>query len=126
MSVEAVCKVTDNPLPVEIDELLVQYVEPALTPRRHRCQIDSPENEYGIGVYCKPPPPEPVTLIHESRVWQPAYSILLLDLSRRAQAASDLERVRRRPLPGGRRLKMHAMMHCLYHESRSRPRAVTK
>ncbi len=51
MSVEAVCKVTDNPLPVEIDELLVQYVEPALTPRRHRCQIESPENEYGFGVY---------------------------------------------------------------------------
>ena len=51
VSVEAVCKVTDNPLPVEIDELLVQYVEPALTPRRHRCQIESPENEYGFGVY---------------------------------------------------------------------------
>ena len=57
----------------------------------------------------KPPPPEPVTLIHEMRARQPAYSVLLLDLSRRAQAASDLERVRRRPLPGGRRLKMH---HC--------------
>ena len=29
----AICKVTDNALPVEVDELLVQYVEPALTPR---------------------------------------------------------------------------------------------
>ena len=44
MSVEAVCKVTDNPLPVQIDELLVQYVEPALTPRRRRCPIESPES----------------------------------------------------------------------------------
>eukprot|EP00325_Prymnesiales_sp_UTEX-LB-985_P025869 CAMPEP_0174720916 /NCGR_PEP_ID=MMETSP1094-20130205/34861_1 /TAXON_ID=156173 /ORGANISM="Chrysochromulina brevifilum, Strain UTEX LB 985" /LENGTH=176 /DNA_ID=CAMNT_0015921501 /DNA_START=29 /DNA_END=559 /DNA_ORIENTATION=+ len=32
VAVEAVCKVTGNPLPTAIDEALVQYVEPALTP----------------------------------------------------------------------------------------------
>lgn len=32
ISVEALCKVTGNPLPVWLDEALVQYVEPALTP----------------------------------------------------------------------------------------------
>lgn len=32
VSVEAVCKITGNALPTAIDELLVQYVEPALTP----------------------------------------------------------------------------------------------
>ena len=32
VAVEAVCKVTGNPLPTPIDEALVQYVEPAMTP----------------------------------------------------------------------------------------------
>ena len=32
VAVEAICKVTGNPLPAAIDEALVQYVEPALTP----------------------------------------------------------------------------------------------
>lgn len=32
VSVEAVCKVTGNALPTALDEVLVQYVEPALTP----------------------------------------------------------------------------------------------
>ena len=32
VAVEAVCKVTGNPLPTVIDEALVQYVEPAMTP----------------------------------------------------------------------------------------------
>lgn len=32
VSVEALCKVLGSPLPVAIDEALVQYVEPALTP----------------------------------------------------------------------------------------------
>jgi len=32
VSVEALCKVLGYPLPVAIDEVLVQYVEPALTP----------------------------------------------------------------------------------------------
>lgn len=32
VSVEAFCKVLGSPLPVAIDEVLVQYVEPALTP----------------------------------------------------------------------------------------------
>ena len=32
VSVEAVCKVTGNALPTALDEVLVQYVEPAMTP----------------------------------------------------------------------------------------------
>jgi len=32
VSIEAVCKVTGNALPTAIDEVLVQYVEPAMTP----------------------------------------------------------------------------------------------
>ena len=32
VSIEALCKVTGNPLPVWLDEALVQYVEPAMTP----------------------------------------------------------------------------------------------
>ena len=32
ISIEALCKVTGNPLPVWLDEVLVQYIEPALTP----------------------------------------------------------------------------------------------
>jgi len=32
VSIEAVCKVTGTPLPTPIDEALVQYVEPAMTP----------------------------------------------------------------------------------------------
>jgi len=32
VAVEAVCKITDNPLPTALDEFLVQSVEPALTP----------------------------------------------------------------------------------------------
>jgi hypothetical protein len=32
VAIEAICKVTGNPLPPTIDEALVQYVEPALTP----------------------------------------------------------------------------------------------
>ena len=32
VAVEAICKVTGNPLPQALDEALVQYVEPALTP----------------------------------------------------------------------------------------------
>jgi len=32
VAVEAVCKVLGKPLPVAVDEVLVQYVEPALTP----------------------------------------------------------------------------------------------
>lgn len=32
VAVEAVCKVTNNPLPASIDDALVQYVEPVLTP----------------------------------------------------------------------------------------------
>mmetsp|Transcript_30812 Transcript_30812/g.76922 ORF Transcript_30812/g.76922 Transcript_30812/m.76922 type:complete len:218 (+) Transcript_30812:27-680(+) len=32
VSVEALCKVLGSPLPVAVDEALVQYVEPALTP----------------------------------------------------------------------------------------------
>jgi len=32
VAVEAVCKITGNALPTAVDEALVQYVEPALTP----------------------------------------------------------------------------------------------
>ncbi|KOO24789.1 hypothetical protein Ctob_008511 [Chrysochromulina tobinii] len=32
VSVEAVCKVLDKPLPTAVDEVLVQYIEPCLTP----------------------------------------------------------------------------------------------
>lgn len=32
VAVEAVCKITGNALPTPVDEVLVQYVEPALTP----------------------------------------------------------------------------------------------
>ena len=32
VSIEAVCKVTGNSLPTAIDEVLVQYIEPAMTP----------------------------------------------------------------------------------------------
>ena len=32
VAVEAICKVSGNPLPTALDEALVQYVEPALTP----------------------------------------------------------------------------------------------
>ena len=32
VAIEAVCKVTGNPLPTALDEVLVQYVEPAMTP----------------------------------------------------------------------------------------------
>lgn len=32
ISVEALCKVLNKPLPVQLDEIIVQYVEPMLTP----------------------------------------------------------------------------------------------